>query len=190
MVNLFHNISGVHEFVITESRIIYIFLTDITCELEVRVIVSSSDTYADIRIVHRQKNDERLVLRTLQQHTAPRSSSSVLVKGVLRDHAQLTYAGNIYVDRRACQTQASQKSHTLVVSPTAHAQAVPALEVLTNDVQCKHGSAIAGLSEQALEYLASRGIARNDAHELLVTSFYLAALEDQKARDYFIKTVT
>jgi Fe-S cluster assembly protein SufD len=166
---------------------IYIFLHDMpSAELEVRIILTQPGVHADIRIIHMQKHHDTLALTTLQQHEAPHTSSSVVVKGVLYDHAHLNYSGKIYVAPHARHTRAEQKSHTLLLSATAHAQAVPALEVLTNDVQCKHGSAIAGLNTNLIEYLASRGIAPADAQDILVKSFFLSALEDQNAQDYFL----
>ncbi len=169
---IFHNISGIQEFIITHDTQITIFLRDThSAELDVRIILAQPGVHADIRIIHSQKDYDTLKLTTLQEHDAPHTSSSVIVKGVLYDHANFNYSGKIYVGPQARQTKAEQKSHTLLLSTTAFAQAVPALEVLTNEVQCKHGSAIAGINPKLLEYLTSRGIMAADAQDILVTSF-------------------
>ncbi len=186
VANILHNISGVHEFVITHDMQIYIFLHDTdSAELEVRVIVTQPGVHADIRIIHKQKNHDTLKLTTLQHHDAPHTSSSVMVKGVLFDQSNFNYSGKIYVGPQARHTRAEQKSHTLLLSHTAQAQAVPALEVLTNDVQCKHGSAIAGINPNLIEYLASRGIAPADSQDILVKSFLLSELNQKDAQDFF-----
>ncbi len=165
---------------------ITIFLnTILATELEIRVICNTPGTHAAIGIIHSQKAHDTLKLTTLQQHQAPHTSSTVTVKGVLYDHATVNYAGKIYVSPDARHTKAEQKSHMLLLSSTAHAQAVPALEVLTNDVQCKHGSAIAGINPNVLEYVASRGISPADAQDILVQSFFLCMLEDKTAEEFF-----
>jgi Fe-S cluster assembly protein SufD len=184
---IFYNISGAHEFVIAQDTQIYIFLHHMpSVELEIRILCTTPGTHADIRVMHMQRDHDTLKLTTLQRHDAPHTSSTVLVKGVLHDTSNFNYSGKIYVGPQANQTRAEQKSHTLLLSATANAQAVPALEVLTNDVQCKHGSAIAGINPTLIEYLASRGIAHANAQDILVKSFFLTALDDKKVRDYFL----
>ncbi len=183
---IFHNISGVHEFVVKQDMQVYIFLYNTPrVELEINIRCIQPDAHADIHIIHLQKNNDILKLNTLQQHDAPHTSSSVVVKGVLYDHANFNYSGKIYVSPESRHIRAEQKSHTLLLSATAQAQAVPALEVLTNDVQCKHGSAIAGINPNLIEYLASRGISPVQAEDILVESFFLSALEDKAAQDFF-----
>lgn len=187
---ILHNISGVHDLNVIKDSHLYIFLHDMqSLELDVRIRITKPGVHASLTIVHLQKQQETLKLATLQQHDAPHTSSTILVKGVVYDHARFDYAGKIYVGPKAHQTQAEQKSHTLLLSSTAQAQAVPALEVLTNDVQCKHGSAIAGLDTTLIEYLACRGIQQADAQNILVKSFFLSALENPLARDYFLSNV-
>lgn len=185
MQHIFTNISGSHEFIIERdsSCTIYIFI-DKQTELSIKVMPQEG-SFADVRIVHIQKQDSHVVLHTTQHHEAANASSKVLVVGALYDTARFNYTGNIYVGTHAENSVAEQKSHTLLLSPTAHAQATPALEVLTKNVQCKHGSAIAGFNKATLEYLTSRGLTRETAEQLLVDSFFLAALDDPSAQQLF-----
>jgi Fe-S cluster assembly scaffold protein SufB len=184
--HIFHNISGVHEFTITGSTTIYIFLhTTQQTELTVITRCTEPGAHVDVRIIHLQKSTEVLKLHTVQHHEKPHTTSIVTVKGVLYDQAQFTYQGKIYVGEQAEHTHAEQKSHTLLLSSTARAQATPSLEVLTKKVQCKHGSAIAACNAKQLEYLASRGIALEDVHKILVESFFLALLDDHDAQEYY-----
>ncbi|MBY0109931.1 MAG: SufD family Fe-S cluster assembly protein [Candidatus Babeliaceae bacterium] len=188
---IFHTISGVHEFVVTHDMQVYIFLYNTPhVELEIRIRCIQPGTHADIHVIHLQKNNDILKLTTLQQHDAPHTSSSIVVKGALYDQANFNYSGKIYVSPESRHTRAEQKSHTLLLSEKAHAQAMPALEVLTNDVQCKHGSAVAGINANLIEYLASRGITQDDSQEILVKSFFLSALEDKAAQEFFLLNIS
>jgi Fe-S cluster assembly protein SufD len=49
---------------------------------------------------------------------------------------------------------------------------VPSLEVLTNDVQCKHGTAVGQLDVQHLLYMQSRGIGIKEAKKILIHGFF------------------
>jgi len=62
----------------------------------------------------------------------------------------------IKVDRGAQQTDAFQESRNLLVSKTAHADAIPGLEILADDVRCTHAAAIAQIDPEQLFYCAPR----------------------------------
>jgi Fe-S cluster assembly protein SufD len=53
----------------------------------------------------------------------------------------------------------------------------PRLEIHADDVKCSHGSSMGELDEDALFYLRSRGIGRDDAMGLLTYAFIGEALE-------------
>ena len=64
----------------------------------------------------------------------------------------------IKVDPGAQQTDAFQESRNLLLSPEAHADAIPGLEILADDVRCTHAAAIAQVDKDQLFYLTSRGL--------------------------------
>ena len=69
----------------------------------------------------------------------------------------------IKVDPGAQQTDAFQECRNLLLSKRAHADAIPGLEILANDVRCTHAAAIAQIDKEQLFYLRSRGLPRADA---------------------------
>ena len=66
----------------------------------------------------------------------------------------------IKVDPGAQRTDAFQESRNLLLSKKAHADAIPGLEILANDVRCTHAAAIAQIDPEQLFYLRSRGLPR------------------------------
>ena len=64
----------------------------------------------------------------------------------------------IKVDPGAQQTDAFQESRNLLLSKKAHADAIPGLEILANDVRCTHAAAIAQIDPDQVFYLRSRGL--------------------------------
>jgi Fe-S cluster assembly protein SufD len=59
---------------------------------------------------------------------------------------------------------------------------LPQLEILTDDVKCKHGSTTGQLDPAALFYLRSRGIPEAAARSLLVYAFASDLLQRVKVK--------
>ena len=47
----------------------------------------------------------------------------------------------------------------------------PELRIFADDVKCSHGSTIGPVDESALYYLRSRGISKNEAMKMIISSF-------------------
>lgn len=109
--------------------------------------------------------------RTLQAHSAPKSTSDLLFKGAIGDKARSVYSGLIRVDKGAAGTNAFQTNRNLVLSDGAHAESVPNLEIEENDVKCSHASAVGPIDEDQRYYLESRGVPSNVAERLIAVGF-------------------
>ena len=77
----------------------------------------------------------------------------------------------IKVDPGAQQTDAFQECRNLLLSKRAHADAIPGLEILANDVRCTHAAAIAQIDKDQLFYLRSRGLGEPVAQRLVIEGF-------------------
>ncbi len=108
---------------------------------------------------------------SLQDHQAPRTMSDLLYKAALTDASRMIYTGLIRIAKAAKQTDAYQANHNLLLSQQAKAETVPMLEILADDVRCKHGATIGPVDEEQLFYLMSRGIPRTLAERILVRGF-------------------
>jgi Fe-S cluster assembly protein SufD len=83
----------------------------------------------------------------------------------------------IKVDPGAQRIDAFQECRNLLISKKAHADAIPGLEILANDVRCTHAAAIAQLDPDQLFYLRSRGLDEPTAKRLVIEGFLGALLE-------------
>ncbi len=83
----------------------------------------------------------------------------------------------IKVDPGAQRTDAFQESRNLLLSKRAHADAIPGLEILADDVRCTHAAAIAQIDPEQLFYLRSHGLAAGTAQHLVIEGFLAALLE-------------
>ena len=71
----------------------------------------------------------------------------------------------------AQKTDAGQMNRNLLLSREALVHSTPQLEILADDVKCKHGSTTGQLDANALFYLRSRGIGEAEARSLLTWAF-------------------
>ena len=110
--------------------------------------------------------------RTHQLHVAGRSHSTLLSKGAVADDSRSVYTGLIEIEKGAKRTDARQTNHNLLLSPTAHADSVPNLDIKENDVMCAHASSVGPLDELQRWYIESRGVSRDDAERLMIQGFF------------------
>jgi Fe-S cluster assembly protein SufD len=114
---------------------------------------------------------------TTQEHAAPHTTSDLAFRGVLQGRSEAVWRGNIIVDPGAQQTDAFQESRNLLLSKKAHADAIPGLEILADDVRCTHAAAIAQIDPDQLFYLESRGLREETAKRLVIEGFLAALVE-------------
>ncbi|HEX3173291.1 MAG TPA: Fe-S cluster assembly protein SufD [Solirubrobacterales bacterium] len=114
---------------------------------------------------------------TTQEHAAPNTNSDLAFRGVLAAGATAVWRGMIRVDPGAQGTDAFQESRNLLLSPDAHADAIPGLEIEADDVRCTHAAAIAQIDRDQLFYLTSRGLDPAAAKQLVIEGFLEALVE-------------
>lgn len=104
-------------------------------------------------------------------HAVPHCASRELYKGILDGSARGVFDGLIVVRPGAQKTDAWQTNKNLLLSRQALVDSTPRLEILADDVKCRHGSTTGQLDPAALFYLRSRGIAEAAARALLTYAF-------------------
>ena len=83
----------------------------------------------------------------------------------------------IKVERDAQRTNAYQENRNLLLSPDAHADSIPGLEILANDVRCTHGATVSQVNRDELFYCMARGLSRGEAERLIVRGFFQDMLD-------------
>jgi Fe-S cluster assembly protein SufD len=104
-------------------------------------------------------------------HAKPHCSSRQLYKGIVDGQARGVFNGLVVVRPGAQKTDAVQTNRNLLLSREALVHSTPQLEILADDVKCKHGSTTGQLDPVALFYLRSRGIGEAAARSLLTWAF-------------------
>jgi Fe-S cluster assembly protein SufD len=120
---------------------------------------------------------QHLDFDTTQEHAAPNTTSDLAFRGVLGGRSSAVWRGMIKVDPGAQQTDAFQESRNLLLSKRAHADAIPGLEILANDVRCTHAAAIAQIDRDQLFYLMTHGLRAEQAKRLVIDGFLQALVQ-------------
>jgi Fe-S cluster assembly protein SufD len=114
---------------------------------------------------------------TFQEHIAPNTTSDFAFKGALRDKSRAVWRGMIRVEKDAQKTNAYQENRNLLLSKDAHADSIPGLEILANDVRCTHGATLGRIDRDELFYCMARGLSRAEAERLIVRGFFQDVLD-------------
>lgn len=108
---------------------------------------------------------------TTVHHLVPNCTSKQDYKGILSGRSRAVFNGKVVVAKGAQHTDATQQNKNLILSAHAEVDTKPQLEIFADDVQCSHGATVGQLDEEALFYLATRGIDRVEASHYLIHAF-------------------
>lgn len=115
---------------------------------------------------------------TFVDHAVPHCDSSELYKLVLSGKSTGVFNGKVIVRPDAQKTNAFQQNSNLLLSSDAQNFAKPELEIYADDVKCSHGSTTGQMDEEAIFYLRSRAIGKDEAQKMLVTAFAGEVLDE------------
>jgi Fe-S cluster assembly protein SufD len=128
-------------------------------------------------------NEQHIDNHTRIEHVKPHCDSRELYKGILRDSSHAVFHGRIVVSKGAQKTDSKQTNNNLLLSNQALVNTKPQLEIYADDVKCTHGATIGRLEEEALFYLRSRGIGRQEAENILIYAFASEVIEKLRIGD-------
>ena len=122
-------------------------------------------------------------LITTVRHIKPNATSRQTVRSVLGGQATGSYLGKVAVARNAQKTDSVQSVKAMLLDRTATANAKPELEIYADDVKCAHGATVGELDQQAMFYLAARGLPPAEAKKLLLQAFIASVFEGAEGED-------
>lgn len=108
---------------------------------------------------------------TSVQHLLPNCSSEQDYKGILSGRSKAVFNGKVLVAKNAQHSNAKQQNKNLLLDTSAEIATKPQLEIFADDVLCSHGATVGQLDEEALFYLATRGIDQETAAQYLIHAF-------------------
>lgn len=146
-------------------------------------VLKGEGSQATVTGIYTPNTAQQFVYDTHQNHLASKTTSDLLFCGVLRENAYSLWRGNIYVAEGTKGADGFQINNNLLMNEDAHAESIPGLEIIADDVRCSHAVTLSSVDPDQIFYLQSRGIEPENAQELIVSGFLEAAsvrVKDQK----------
>jgi FeS assembly protein SufD len=104
-------------------------------------------------------------------HNGQNSRGRVLVKSVMKDSSKSLFKGMIKIGKHAKASESYLAGHAILLDKGAKSDAIPGLEIETNEVRATHSASVAQLDEAQIFYLMSRGLSRELAKREIVSGF-------------------
>jgi FeS assembly protein SufD len=110
-------------------------------------------------------------------HVGPNTSGHAISKGVVKEKSRSLFKGMIRIEKNAKNSRAYLAEHGMILSKDALADAIPGLEISTNEVKATHSASVAQINEEEIFYLTSRGLSEDDAKKLIIVGFFEPLVE-------------
>ncbi len=150
-------------------------------------ILRAPGARADISVLAFASQQRYLDLGNDLHHAAPQTTSTTLVKAAAIESGRGRYYGNIRIDAHAHGADATLRDDTLLLSPQAHIDSVPALEIAANDVKAFHGATVGSVDDEQRFYAMSRGLSRAAAERMITLGFFepvIARFPNEVVREF------
>jgi Fe-S cluster assembly protein SufD len=130
------------------------------------------------------KDGQHVDNHTFVNHQVANCFSNENYKYVLDGKSTGVFNGKVIVQKDAQKINAYQNNGNILLSEQASINSKPELEIYADDVKCSHGSTTGQLDEQAIFYLQSRGISKENARKMLVQAFVGEVIEEIQNKDF------
>lgn len=104
-------------------------------------------------------------------HSAPNTKGKVIVKSVMKDKSQSLFKGMIKINKDAKSAESYLAGHAILLDKGAKSDAIPGLEIESNEVKATHSASVSQIDEKQIFYLMSRGLSKELAKREIVGGF-------------------
>ena len=160
------------------------FKTDIECDLNQKY----SSGFVNAAML--SQNNKHHEIKTNIKHIGQTTKSYQKIKSVLSNNSKAVFQGKIFVDKNAQRTNGYQLSKAILLDEESEFDSKPELEIYADDVKCSHGSTSGNLDENAIFYLMTRGLNKEEAKKILIKGFLsdvINTITDLKIKEFFFK---
>ncbi len=124
------------------------------------------------------KKEDKLNLKIKIYHQKPGTNSKIIIKGALKNSADIKLNGLVKIEPGAKDTNTLLASHILLLSNKAKIQIIPSLEISEKDIKAGHAATIDRINDMELFYIMSRGISEKTAKSLIIQGFLSSILNE------------
>lgn len=154
--------------------------------------VIGADATSSIDWIFYAKGSERYELSAHNIFGGRDGSGEIMMKGIAEEKGHVNVKGMIEIESGGGGTDTYLTQNVLMLDRAAKVDAIPSLEIKTNDVKASHSASIARVTEEDLFYFAARGIALHEARGMFVMGFLgdlAGKIGDDAAREKVLEAI-
>ncbi len=148
---------------------------------------------SDIDWIFAVRGKERQSVSVRNIFAARNGGGEITLKGVAQQKAHAVCNGMIEITEEGTGTDTYLTEDVLMLDATAKVDAIPGLEIRTNDVKASHSATVSRVTAEDLFYLQSRGIDEKTARTMFVDGFLsdlTHSMPDEMLRDRVLSVLT
>ncbi len=134
------------------------------------IMIGTGSSAEDVEIIFGNATQSFDITSNLN-HIGRHSRGRVLVKSVMRDKSKSLFKGMIKIGNDAKASESYLAGHAILLDKDAKSDAIPGLEIETNEVRATHAASVAQIDEAQIYYLMCRGLDRDSAKREIVSGF-------------------
>jgi Fe-S cluster assembly protein SufB/Fe-S cluster assembly protein SufD len=116
-------------------------------------------------------NEQSFDLSANLIHKKPSTEGKVVQRAVLKNKSKSLFKGMIRILEGASQSKSFLSGRSILLDKDAKSDAIPGLEIFTNDVKATHSASVAQVDEEQVFYLGTRCLSRSEAEKIIVEGF-------------------
>ena len=116
-------------------------------------------------------NEQSFDIQTNVTHASPSTEGRVVEKSILRNKSKSLFKGMIRIEKNASKSNSFLSSRSILLDKDAKSDAIPGLQILTNDVKATHSASVAQIDEEQLFYLNTRCLSYAEAERTIIEGF-------------------
>ncbi|QJC33412.1 SufD family Fe-S cluster assembly protein [Enterobacteriaceae endosymbiont of Donacia clavipes] len=124
------------------------------------------------------KNNNLMNINNYLEHNGKNCYSIQTHKAITINKAIINLIGLLKINKDAIKTDGQINYSSLLLSKLSQINIKPGLDILHNNVKCKHGVFTGKINSEQIFFLRTRGINFKKSYNILVTAFILDSLKD------------
>ncbi|MGY5150853.1 MAG: Fe-S cluster assembly protein SufD [Candidatus Nitrosopumilus sp. bin_6a] len=116
-------------------------------------------------------NEQSFDIQTNVNHESPATEGRVVEKSILRNKSKSLFKGMIRIKENAAKSNSFLSGRSILLDKDAKSDAIPGLEIFTNDVKATHSASVAQIDEEQVFYLKTRCLSQEEAERTIVEGF-------------------
>ena len=116
-------------------------------------------------------NEQSFDIQTNVNHENRETEGRVVEKSILRNKSKSLFKGMIRIQENATKSNSFLSGRSILLDKDAKSDAIPGLEIFTNDVKATHSASVAQIDEEQIFYLKSRCLSHEEAERTIVEGF-------------------